>query len=90
MNNIDLLQSLEASHVWSAHAILQLREIIKNEDKFTEEAKQDLRNDILQQVRYNITEMEILTSKLSGELKTVEKATEEQKEVSVKLGKIKR
>lgn len=36
MNNNELLKSIEKSHEWTAEAILQLRELVKNEDKFTQ------------------------------------------------------
>lgn len=67
MNNKELLQRLEASHQWTANAILQLRELIKNEGKFTTQAIANMRNSILQNVQLNISEMEILALELEAE-----------------------
>lgn len=66
MNNQELLKRLETCHKWQSKAILELRELIKNEDKFTNKAIQETRNDILQKVQLNITEMEILAFELEG------------------------
>lgn len=67
MNNEELLQRLETSHQWTASAILKLRELIKNEDKFTSQAIADMRNEVLQNVQLNISEMEILALELESE-----------------------
>ena len=67
MNYEELLQSLETSHQWTASAILRLRELIRNEDKFTAQAIADMRNEILQNVQLNISEMEILALELESE-----------------------
>ena len=66
MNTKDLLQRLEESHVWQSKAIIELRELIKNEDKFTSQAILELKNDVLQKVQLIITEMEILAFELEG------------------------
>ena len=67
MNNNELLKSIEKSHEWTAEAILQLRELVKNEDKFTQQAIQEMRNDILANIQLNISEMEILALELEAE-----------------------
>lgn len=64
MDNKELLQRLETCHEWQSKAILELRELIKNEDKFTEQAIDEMRNSILQNVLLNISEMEILAMEL--------------------------
>jgi hypothetical protein len=67
MDNKELLQRLEISHQWTANAILQLRELAKNEDKFTQQATQEMRQDILTNIQLNISEMEILALELEAE-----------------------
>ena len=64
MDNKELLQRLETCHEWQSKAILELRELIKNEDKFTKQAIDEMRNSILQNVLLNISEMEILAMEL--------------------------
>lgn len=66
MNNRELLQKIETCHIWQSKAILELRELIKNENKFTSQAINSMRNDILQNVQLNISEMEILAFELEG------------------------
>lgn len=66
MDNIELLQRIEICHEWQSKAILELRELTENEDKFTEQAIVGMRNTILQKVQLNITEMEILAFELEG------------------------
>jgi len=67
MNNQELLQRIETCHQWQSKAILELRELIKNEDKFTQTAIQEMRNDILTNIQLNISEMEILALELEAE-----------------------
>lgn len=67
MDNKELLQRIETCHEWQSKAILELRELIKNEDKFTEQAIAEIRSDILQNVLLNISEMEILALELEVE-----------------------
>lgn len=67
MDNIELLQRLEISHQWTAKAILQLRELVENYDKFTIQARQEMRNEILKNIQLNISEMEILALELESE-----------------------
>lgn len=64
MGNKELLQRIETCHEWQSKAILELRELIKNEDRFTEQAIAEMRNNILQNVILNISEMEILAMEL--------------------------
>ena len=64
MDNYELLQRLEETHKWTAEAILKLRELVKNEDKFTKQAIEDMRSEILQNVQLTISEMEILAMEL--------------------------
>jgi hypothetical protein len=66
MSNKELLQRIETCHEWQSKAILELRELIKNENKFTQQAIQEIKNDILQKVQLNISEMEILAFELEG------------------------
>lgn len=67
MSNEELLQRVETSHDWTAQAILKLRDLIKNEDKFTPQAITDMRAEILQNIQLNISEMEILALELESE-----------------------
>lgn len=67
MTNQELLERVETSHHWTAQAILQLRELIKNEGKFTPQAVLNMRNEILQNVQLTISEMEILALELEAE-----------------------
>jgi len=67
MDNKELLERLEQSHNWTAKAILKLRELIQNEEKYTETAVQELRAEILTKVQLNISEMEILALELEAE-----------------------
>lgn len=67
MNNRELLQRIETSHQWTAQAILKLRELVKSEDKFTQQAIQEMRNNILTNIQLNISEMEILALELEVE-----------------------
>lgn len=67
MTNQELLQRIETSHQWTAEAILKLRELVKNEDKFTQQATQEMRQDILTNIQLNISEMEILALELEAE-----------------------
>lgn len=66
MTNTDLLERLETTHTWTADAILELRELVKNEDKFTAQAITDMRVEILRNVQLTISEMEILALELEG------------------------
>jgi len=66
MENKELLVRLETTHNWTASAILKLRELVKNEDKFTTEAIQELRSEVLTNVQLNISEMEILSLELGA------------------------
>lgn len=65
MTNQELLQRLETTHQWTASAILQLRELEKNESNFTELAIQEIRNELLNNVQLTISEMEILSFELA-------------------------
>lgn len=47
--------------------ILQLRELVKNEDRFTQAAITEMRSDILTNIQLNISEIEILALELEGE-----------------------
>lgn len=67
MDNKELLKRLEISHQWTAEAILKLRELVKNEDKFTQTAINEMRQDILTNIQLNISEMEILALELEAE-----------------------
>lgn len=67
MTNQELLQRLETSHQWTANAILQLRELVKNEGKFTQSAVTEMRQDMLTNIQLNISEMEILALELEVE-----------------------
>ena len=67
MDNKELLQRLETTHQWTASAILELRELVKNEGNFTELAITEMRNKTLQNVQLTISEMEILSIELEGE-----------------------
>jgi hypothetical protein len=67
MNNKELLQRLDTSHQWTAKAILQLRELVKNEGKFTQTAINEMRQEILTNIQLNISEMEILALELEAE-----------------------
>ncbi len=67
MDNQELLQRIETCHMWQSNAILELRELIKNEGKFTQQASTDIRNGILQNVLLNVSEMEILAMELEVE-----------------------
>lgn len=64
MTNQELLQRLETSHQWQANAILKLRDLVKNEDKFTQQATNDIRSDVLTHVQLTISEMLILQIEL--------------------------
>lgn len=64
MTNQELLQRLETSHQWQANAILKLRDLVKNEDKFTQQAINDIRSDVLTHVQLTISEMLILQIEL--------------------------
>lgn len=66
MDNRELLNKIETCHNWQSKAILELRELIKNENKFTQQSIQEIKNDILQKVQLNISEMEILAFELEG------------------------
>ena len=65
MTNEALLQRLETTHQWMASAILESRELVKNEGNFTEIAIQELKNEILNNVQLTISEMEILSLELA-------------------------
>ncbi len=67
MDHRELLQRLEISHQWTAEAILRLRELVKNEDKYTQTAINEIRNEVLQNIQLNISEMEILALELGDE-----------------------
>ena len=67
MENKELLQRIEMTHQWTSQAILELRELVKNENKFTEQAIQDTRKEILDNVQLTISEMEILALELGSE-----------------------
>ena len=64
MLNQELLKILETTHQWTASAILELRELVKNEGNFTDLAIQEARNEILKNVQLTISEMEILALEL--------------------------
>lgn len=64
MKNNELLKRIENCHEWQSQAILELRELIKNENNFTQEAITEIRNNVLQKIQLNITEMEILAMEL--------------------------
>lgn len=66
MTNIELLQRLETAHIWTADAIIDLRELVKNEAKFTAQAITDTRTEVLRNVQLTISEMEILALELEG------------------------
>jgi hypothetical protein len=67
MTNQELLQRIETSHKWTANAILQLRELVKNEDRFTQTAINEMRQEVLTNIQLNISEMEILALELEAE-----------------------
>ena len=67
MTNQELLNRTETTHNWTAKAILDLREFIKNEDRYTQEAINEMQAVILQNVQLTISEMEILAIELEGE-----------------------
>lgn len=67
MDNHELLQRIETCHEWQSRAILELRELVKNEDKFTQQTIQEMQSNILQNVQLNISEMEILAMELEVE-----------------------
>ena len=67
MDNRELLQKIETSHQWTAQTILNLRELIKNEEKFTGEAISEIQEEILRNIQLNISEMEILALELESE-----------------------
>ena len=67
MNNRELLAKLEQTHRLTAQAILDLRELARNENKFTEQAANNIKDDILNKVQLNITEFEILEMELEAE-----------------------
>ena len=67
MKNQGLLQRLETTHQWTASAILELRELAKNEGNFTDLAITEMRNKILNNVQLTISEMEILALELESE-----------------------
>lgn len=67
MDNKELLQRIEITHTWTAQAILELRELVKNEDKFTLQATEEMKTKILQNVQLTISEMEILAIELESE-----------------------
>jgi hypothetical protein len=64
VTNANLLERLEVTHTWTAQAILFLRELVKNENKFTAQAIADMRAEILRNVQLTISEMEILALEL--------------------------
>jgi len=67
MINQELLQRLETTHQWTASAILELRELVKNEGNFTDLAITEMRDEILNDVQLTISEMEILSLELESE-----------------------
>lgn len=67
MNNQELLNRIETCHHWQSKAILELRELIQNESKYTQQAIQQMRNEIMQNIQLNISEMEILALELGSE-----------------------
>lgn len=67
MNNRELLNRVEACHQWQSEVILKLQDLIDYEDKLTQKAILDMRNDILQKIQLNISEMEILAMELEVE-----------------------
>jgi len=67
MTNRELLERLETSHQWTAESILKLRELVKNEYRFTSQATTEMRSEILQNVQLTISEMEILSLELGAE-----------------------
>lgn len=64
MDNAELLKRLEITHNWTSDAILELRELDKNKNNFTQQAIATLRNDTLKNVQLAISEMEILAMEL--------------------------
>ena len=66
MTNQELLQTIEKTHNWTANAILELRELVDKEDKYTQEAITEMKNTILNNVYLTISEMEILSIELEG------------------------
>jgi len=67
MDNKELLNRIKTCHEWQSKAILELQNLIDYEDKFTHQAIQEMRNDILQNIQLNISEMEILSMELEVE-----------------------
>lgn len=68
MENQELLYRLEWTHRLTAKAILELRELIQNVEKYTPEAVQQMRDGILNSVQMNISEFEILELELEGDI----------------------
>ena len=66
MDNKELLKSIEISHEWTAESILKLRELVKNEEKFTQAAITEMRQETLMNIQLNITEMKILALELEA------------------------
>lgn len=67
MDNNELLKRLKTTHDWTAKGILQLRELTKNEGKFTQQAVEYVKSEILQNVQLTISEMEILAMELESD-----------------------
>jgi len=67
MDNKELLNRIKTCHQWQSQAILGLQNLIDYEDKFTHQAIQEMRNDILKNIKLNISEMEILAMELEVE-----------------------
>lgn len=66
MTNVELLKKIEVVHDWTGSVVLETRELLKNEDNFTETAKAEMRNEVLNNVQLVISEMEILSFELGG------------------------
>lgn len=67
MDNKQLLDRLEDIHSLTAKAILDLREVVKHDGDFTEDAVNSMKEDILRKVQLNISEFEILALELESE-----------------------
>lgn len=67
MTNKELLQRIETAHHWIANSIIKLRQLVENEDKFTQESINQIRNEILTYIQLTITEYKILELELEAE-----------------------
>jgi hypothetical protein len=66
MTSKELLNKLDTMHQQTAGAILKLREVIANEDKYTQTALEAINAEIIQSVQLAISEMEILSYELEA------------------------